>query len=230
MKTLVALGDSWTYGSELEDRNQAWPYGLAKLIGCDQVLNLGKPATSIYHLLLQVAEFEKTGISDPVFIIGITDEARYMFWDSQENDWHNLTGVNELAEKPGMSRFIKEFVTVADTMPYRKFYLGLVLSWLQNYFKTHNYQYVMFKQFNSVPELWCDGMLDRTRLYRNGVSILADLTKLPEKDFDPDGEPYDWDLAMLNNPYFTNKIAHPCEQGHKFIAELLYKFYNSCYT
>lgn len=229
MKTLVALGDSWTYGSELEDRTQAWPYKLASFIGCDRVVNLGQEASSIYHLLLQIADFEKLDITNPIFVVGITDEARYLFWDSQNQDWHKLTGVNELAKIDGMGRFIREFVTVADTTAYRQFYLGMLLTWLQNYFKTHGYSYLMFKQFNSLPALWCDSMLDRNHIHNQGISILADLTRLPASDFDPTGEPYDWDQAMVNNQYFTDKIAHPCARGHTRIAELLHILYQERY-
>lgn len=229
MKTLVALGDSWTYGSELEDRTHAWPYKLAELIGCNQVVNLGQESSSIYQLLLQVADFEKLGITDPIFVVGITDEARYMFWDKQNQTWFKHTGVNEIAKIDGMGRFIREFVTVADTSAYRDFYLGTVLTWLQHYFKSHEYPYIMFKQFNSLPTLWCDSMLDRNNIHNRGVSILADLTRLPASDFDPTGEPYDWDQAMKDNQYFTNKIAHPCDRGHNRIAEILYSMYKERY-
>lgn len=231
MKTLVALGDSWTHGSELEDRTQAWPYQLAPLIGCSNVVNLGKEASSIYHLPLQIADFEKMGIVEPVFVVGITDEARYMLWDTQANDWHKLTGVPELARKPELSRFLKEFSIVADTFAFREFYLGMVITWLQNYFVSNKHQYIMYKQFNNTETAFFDSMIDWTHIYRNGESIFSDLMPgLTVQDLSPRGEPYEFHSNVVGNPYFEGMIAHPNVQGHKHIARLLESFYKTCYS
>lgn len=229
MKTLVALGDSWTYGYELEDRNMAWPHKLANLLGCSQVLNLGKPASSIYHLPLQIAEFEKSGVTNPIFFIGVTDESRYMFWEQKRNDWYELTGVPELSKEPELSNFLKEFSVVADTAQYREYYLGVILTWLQNYCKSNGYQYVIFKQFTNISTRWFKDLLDLQYVYNGGTTIMADLTDLEPEEFDTDVEPYDFELAVNNNPYFTDKIAHPCNRGHQRMAELLCDFYQQAY-
>lgn len=231
MKTLVALGDSWTYGSELDDRNLAWPYLLANRIGCDQVVNLGKEASSIYHLPLQIAAFESMGISDAVFAVGITDEARVMMWNTKAGDWHKLTGVPELAKNPELTSYMKEFATSVDTFAFREYNLGITLTWMQNYFVSKGYRYVMFKQFNNLETRFFDSMLDKTKIHRNGVSILADLADyIPAVNFGPYGDAWSFYDVLTNNKYFQGKIAHPNELGHEKIAELIATLYNNCYS
>ena len=42
---LLTIGDSFTYGEELRDRNKAWPHVLGKLLDYE-VTNLGQPGCS----------------------------------------------------------------------------------------------------------------------------------------------------------------------------------------
>lgn len=52
---LLAVGDSFTYGEELEDRNLAWPYLLGKKLNYD-VTNLGKPSGGNTQIIRNVVE------------------------------------------------------------------------------------------------------------------------------------------------------------------------------
>jgi len=45
IKKILTVGDSFTYGEELADIYQAWPYQLGKLTGTE-IVNFGKPAAS----------------------------------------------------------------------------------------------------------------------------------------------------------------------------------------
>ena len=52
---IVAAGDSFTYGEELADLQNAWPYVLGKKISAE-VVNLGRPACSndkIFRLIFE---------------------------------------------------------------------------------------------------------------------------------------------------------------------------------
>lgn len=231
MKTLVALGDSWTYGSELENPDNAWPYQLADRIGCSRVINLGREASSIYHLPLQIAEFEKMDVVNPIFAVGITDEARVMLWNTRGGDWYKLTGVPELAKNPELTTYMKAFAAEVDTFAFREYNLGLALTWLQNYFTAKKYQYIMYKQFNNLETRFFDQILDKTKIHRHGVSILADLADhIPASNFSPYGDAWSFYDVITNNKYFQGKVAHPNELGHAKIADVLADLYNHCYT
>lgn len=52
---LLAVGDSFTYGEELEDTSLAWPYLLGQKIGYD-VTNLGKPSGGNTQIVRNVVE------------------------------------------------------------------------------------------------------------------------------------------------------------------------------
>jgi hypothetical protein len=214
----------------LSEKTHAWPYQLAKQIGCDQVVNLGKEASSVYHLPLQIAEYEKLNITNPVFAVGITDEARIMMWNTRAGDWYKLTGVPELAKNPELTNYMKEFATEVDTFAFREFNLGLILSWLQNYFVANGHEYLMFTQFNSFESRFFDHMIDKSKIHRGGVSILADLADyIPADNFSPYGDAWSFYDVINNNQYFQGKIAHPNDLGHEKIATLLSELYNNCY-
>ena len=52
---LLTVGDSFTYGEELDDISNAWPYVLGQMIGYE-VTNLGQPASSNDKIVRKVLE------------------------------------------------------------------------------------------------------------------------------------------------------------------------------
>ncbi len=54
-KQLLTVGDSFTYGDELTDRYQAWPYRLADKLG-HEVHNLGQSGCSNTSILRRTLE------------------------------------------------------------------------------------------------------------------------------------------------------------------------------
>jgi lysophospholipase L1-like esterase len=52
---LLTTGDSFTYGTELEDNSKAWPYMLAGYLQCD-VVNLAEPGASNDFILRSTVE------------------------------------------------------------------------------------------------------------------------------------------------------------------------------
>lgn len=91
---LVTFGDSWTYGSELEDpQTQSWTALLGKEY--TEVHNLGVPASSIGHipvmldsLLLNV---NLNQYNKKVFVFGLTSQSRYLMYDNVRNKFVNVT-------------------------------------------------------------------------------------------------------------------------------------------
>jgi hypothetical protein len=56
---LVAFGDSWTFGSELDiPREDPWVKHVANTLGIEYV-NMGVPASSIGHTTVQLFDFIK---------------------------------------------------------------------------------------------------------------------------------------------------------------------------
>lgn len=82
---ILALGDSFTYGDELSNRQQAWPYLLGQRLN-EPVQNLGEPGTCndsiVRKLVSQLGQRQYS-----LVVIGWTDPGRFEAW-------------NELAEQP----------------------------------------------------------------------------------------------------------------------------------
>jgi hypothetical protein len=79
---LLTLGDSFTYGEELNDRNQAWPQQLANLIGY-QLINLGVPSNSNPGMRKQLVQHfaEQREETPDLVIIGWSSPGRMEFSD-----------------------------------------------------------------------------------------------------------------------------------------------------
>jgi hypothetical protein len=75
MKNLVTVGDSFTYGEELADRNQAWPSLLANLINYN-LLNLGKPAASNDKILRTVIDHVVNNPDVDLIVVGWSNIGR----------------------------------------------------------------------------------------------------------------------------------------------------------
>lgn len=78
-KQLLTVGDSFTYGDELTDRYQAWPYRLADKLG-HEVHNLGQSGCSNTSILRRTLEELATNHYDLV-IIGWTNPGRIEWKD-----------------------------------------------------------------------------------------------------------------------------------------------------
>ena len=79
---IVAAGDSFTYGEELADLQNAWPYVLGKKISAE-VVNLGRPACSndkIFRLIFEhLIDFNSH--KPDLVVIGWTSPGRIEFAD-----------------------------------------------------------------------------------------------------------------------------------------------------
>ena len=82
---LLTLGDSFTYGEELNDRTNGWPHLVAKHIGYDLV-NLGEPANNNTGICRQLVEYFANNDTRPdLVIIGWSSPGRMEFSDESGN-------------------------------------------------------------------------------------------------------------------------------------------------
>jgi len=74
MKTLYTIGDSFTYGDELDDPKHAWPYVLGDLLGY-RVDNLARNGASNDYILQTTVQYLETNSPD-LIIVGWTTPDR----------------------------------------------------------------------------------------------------------------------------------------------------------
>jgi hypothetical protein len=203
---LLTVGDSFTYGDELEDLLDAWPYVLGNAIKY-QVTNLGSPGTG-NDLILQSAidNYEEYDI----VIIAWSHFARIDFHDyeSEYTIWPggNLTKWNDvtLEHRAELQKYIDKHHN--DVYYYHQ-YIWKVVS-LQQFFKSINQKYIMINSFGN-----------------NVMHEHAPTEKL-KKLIDPTyyvGWPGKTMMEMVGTNIPRGPGGHFLELGHQIVATRIYE-------
>lgn len=143
---LLTVGDSFTYGEELSDLNNAWPFVLGRRLGYE-VTNLAKPGSGntrmVRHCVEQINNYDLAIIAWSHFArIEMADEGGfYDLWPGGGHlphrgwaDWR-WTIINYFTEHHN------------DDYLYRQYLLNIIL--LQNFFKANNKPYLMLDTFGN---------------------------------------------------------------------------------
>ena len=226
-KLLVAFGDSWTFGSELDiPRQDPWPTHLAKKLQAESI-NLGTPASGIGHLTVQLFDFIKRKHTGRIiFMVGLSGATRYLSYSNRLQEFVNITpeanyrtgNIHESGRPPEV---VQEFGTLAGEMyrmveceEYNKFLATQTVFLFQQYCKNNGIDVLFFSYFDTVK--FESDIIDTNLIYPS--TITRALT----------GQEYELP-AVRDNKYFQGKLFHPNIQGHERIAELLYEQYVQTY-
>lgn len=226
-KLIVGFGDSWTFGSELDrPQEQSWVAQLANTMDADSV-NMGTPASSIGHLVVQLFNFIKqdyTGYKK-VFMVGLTGLTRYLTYSNQLNEFVNITpeanyrtgDIHHSGRPPDVvntfSNMAGEMYRMVECPVYNNFIVTQTIFMFQQYCKQNNIDVVFFSYFD-LPIL--DTVVETDLVYP--TTITHALT----------GQEYSIP-KIRNNEYFEGKLFHPNINGHTQIAVLLKQFYDQKY-
>ena len=198
---LLTVGDSFTYGEELDDRNNAWPIVLGKSINYS-VTNLGVPSKSNSYITRQVIE----NASDyDLIVIAWSHFARLEFADNIGiyDIWPGCS--NHQAEFSKWRTHIIDYITLYhdDKHLYTQYLMNIILT--QNFLEQHNKKYIMIDAFGNTK-------------VRN---LNLNLTKLINTTYYP-GWPNE---SMMEWTYGTpkGKYGHFLEQGHRIVADKIYE-------
>jgi len=198
---ILTIGDSYTYGDELNDTNNAWPYVLAKKLGTT-VNNLGKSGSS-NDRIFRLAITETLTTPYDIVICAWTELSRLdlvvngaEFQVTSASHWHH-------------SRYpwIKEYyANHYDEGHAAKTWLTKILA-LQGYFKFKNQRYL----FTSMNGRW-----DQEAYYKQFK--LYDLYKSIDQLYY-----VDWisgnGMTVWQGDCPKGPKGHPLELGHQRIAE-----------
>ena len=200
---LLTVGDSFTYGDELGDRNNAWPFVLGNKLNYT-VTNLALPSKSNTYILRTVVEH---GIDYDLIVIAWSHFARVEYGDKQGvyDIWPGNIGAfftGELSYRKELIDYINRHHD--DRYLYTQYLLNIIL--LQNFLKQHNKKYVMIDAFGN----------DKVR-YLNKT-----LSQLIEKDYFlgwPTETMMEWAYGTPRGPN-----GHFLEQGHEIVADKIYEY------
>lgn len=142
---LLTVGDSFTYGEELDDLNNAWPHVLGRRLGYE-VTNLGQPGAGntqmIRNVIKHAPEFD-------LVVVAWSHWARTEFADSAGvfDIWPGCN-TNFHKEQPWRKNLIDYYTNNHNDMYLiEQFLINIVL--LQSYLKSINKRYVMLTAFGT---------------------------------------------------------------------------------
>ena len=133
---ILTIGDSFTFGDELDDRlTQAWPYLLGKSLN-QHVVNLGQSGTCNDSMVRKILAHTTTNYYD-LIIVAWTDHNRFECWSDHVN--RPITIMPEsLANLPWTDDFYR--YSYNDNFSLNRWYQQILL--LQQYLKSRNLNYL----------------------------------------------------------------------------------------
>ena len=208
---IYCIGDSFTYGEELTNREQAWPAVLGKKLN-QPVTNWGKPATGNYRIVKRAMDAVFAGAS--MIVIGWSDPARQEFADD--------VGITDLWAGRDFRRMqtcndhrinLIKYMTAYDVPRY------YYVKWIRQIILIQ-----AFCQVNSVPCMMfsaCNAE-DWNRNYMFDHANLIDRVDSSTYVGWPLSGSTEWTFGTPHGPG-----GHPLEQGHEIIAEKIYEHISS---
>lgn len=210
---LLTVGDSFTYGDELSNPYEAWPYKLASLTNSD-VVNLGESGIGNTKIIRKtIVELVRDSVEPyDLVVIGWSSAGRVEWKDnigSEYSLWPGYSGRSSFFhDHPWRAEWLNYMNQYHDPSYLYQQYLLNVLS-LQSYLKVKNINYVMLNIVNN-------------EYYR--ISCLPELeylaTEIDKKHF------LGWDqfgMAEIADGCPRGSGGHPLEQGHIKIANKIYE-------
>ncbi len=145
-KLLYAIGDSWTYGSDLENPTiECYPYNLSKRLDCD-LINEAKPAASNDWIFRKSVEWIATNNTSNIhtFIVGWTmadrREEHFKFFHGGPPKWERKFNWHQ--NKDGdLSKFISENLSNMRLQAIKTF---TYMYALQELLKKNNVNYIFY--------------------------------------------------------------------------------------
>jgi hypothetical protein len=209
-KQLLTVGDSYTYGDELTDRYQAWPYKLADQLGYE-VHNMGLSGSSNTSIVRRTLEELSSNHYD-LIVVGWTNPGR-IEWKDQVgiayNIWPGYPTNGQLVNDQPWRASLIEFVSQHHSPEYlyQQYLIQVLL--LQSYCQTckidlvmidmmqnNYYRAVGYEQHDKL-----ENQIDKTKFVGWRKFGMKELTK--ELPCGPGG--------------------HTLDQGHKKIAKTIYE-------
>jgi hypothetical protein len=202
---VLTVGDSFTYGDELSDIQQAWPYILQNKLSC-RLTNLGKPSTGNTSMVRNVVEH---AADYDLIIVAWSHFARIEFADECGiyDTWPGHRGVMFTGET-AFRTDVLDYITRHhdDEYLYKQYLLHIIL--LQTYADKHNKKLLMLNTTISQLTL------------RNRISLLPIINQINTQHFIgwPGESMMDWAYGTPKGPN-----GHFLEEGHAKVADKIYE-------
>lgn len=205
---LLTFGDSWTYGGDLDNKNQKYGSVAAELLNY-QYEDFSQPSTGVPHLLLQFRNFVNQHQLWPH--PDSTDQYHAVFFVSARERGLAFDANNSAVEMIPTDEMYQSYFAEIYSDPLGVFNLNNSLLSLQSLCRLYGIKdYYMFGW--QTCDLWPE--IDRSRFYDRGRSNILNC-------FAGDRHSTLYDLTVNPNPYMIFNNGHPNSTGHKKIADIV---------
>jgi len=204
---ILTVGDSFTYGDELADIQQAWPYVLQNKLSCE-LTNLGKPSTGNTSMVRNVVEHAS---NYDLIIVAWSHYARMEFADrfGIYDTWPGHRGVmftGNVGYRMELLNYINHHHS--DKYLYRQYLINILL--IQHFIQHHNKKYLMLDSFGNN--------FDDFRLDTQIAHLIKQVDKRYYIGWLKDNMT-DWTYTTSKGPH-----GHFLEEGHAKVAEKIYEY------
>jgi len=198
---LLAVGDSFTYGEELSNLNNAWPYLLGNKLGYE-ITNLAKPGSGntrmIRHAVEQINNYD-------LIVIAWSHFARTELAD--ENGFYDLWPGCSILPHKEFSLWRSDVINYYskhhnDQYLYNQYLINIIL--IQQYLKFNNKKYIMLDTFGNNN-------------YRKNNTVVDQIDPTYYIGW-PTTTMMEWTHGCLKGPG-----DHFLEQGHEIVADKIYE-------
>ena len=206
---IYCIGDSFTYGEELDDRNNAYAGLLGQMLD-KPVTNWGKPATGNYRIVKRTMDAVFAGDAE-LIVIGWSDPARQEFGDdiSITDLWAGRNYRRMQSCNDHRIDLIK-YMTAYDVPAYyhAKWLRQIIL--VQNFCRANDVKCIMFSACNAE---------DYNKKYTNELANRVETSTYIDW---PLRGSADWVYGTPHGPG-----GHFLEEGHQIVATNIYDRINS---
>jgi hypothetical protein len=211
MKNILTLGDSFTYGDELEDRLDGFPHLIANSLNTN-VVNLGECGSGNYKMIRKLLEQDINEYSLVIVAwsgfdrIEITDEfGSWEWWPGCHSNSYRIKNKEVKFRKTVIDYFNRHH----DSTYYYRQYLNYVIL-AQSYLKLNNIPYIFLDVFKNHDN------------ENRSAAINFDLLKKIDTSFYlgwPNESMAEWTAGLPIGPRF-----HFLEEGHKVVSQKILDF------
>ena len=144
INNILAVGDSFTYGEELENRNHAYPYYLARGLKAD-VVNEARPGSGNKRMIRTVIEYITNNNPVDLVVIGWSSAGRMEFADmgGQFDLWPGYSGNLFKRDKQDWRLELLDYINKYHDPEYlyHQHLLDVIL--MQSFLQTRDIKYIM---------------------------------------------------------------------------------------
>jgi lysophospholipase L1-like esterase len=201
---LLTVGDSFTYGEELNNLTDSWPNILANRIQY-KLTNLSKPgggnSSMVRHCIEQINNYD-------MVIIAWSHYARIEFADEYGvyDIWPGCCGLafsNQIKYRKELINYIDKHHN--DSYLYQQYLCNIIL--LQSYLKSNQKRYIMLDSFGN----------NQTSERKNYTNLTEQIDKTYFVGW-PSKSMMEWTYGCPQGPN-----GHFLEQGHQRVADKIYE-------